>query len=262
MTKEQLKLFQEMMKTASGALTLKDFETKFSMVLDVIKQIKDFNEKDRNRQNGQIEDIKSTVDRFYKDANGNLEETKRKALAYCVANCSQESVALVKTETSKMTSKIEKRLAEIKNGIDGKQGVQGIQGKPGRDGSPDSAQMIANKLNKEEEIIDKKVIKGLEEDLARILRLVQMKTGIGGGGVGKSNVDYYDLSSSLNGSTKTFSMPSFLRIIDVKLSSAPVLRPNVDWTSDSSAATLTFTSTIDETTLLAAGQSLIILYAF
>jgi len=113
-----------------------------------------------------------------------------------------------------------------------------------------------------DERLDKSAIKGLQEELDRILKIAESKTQIiGGGGVGKQNVYYYDLSSQLNGVLKTFSMPAFARILDVKLSSAPVLRPTVDWTSDANAYTITFTSQIDADPLLNSGQSLLVLYA-
>lgn len=127
----------------------------------------------------------------------------------------------------------------------------------------DNAEDIRNKLESlvGDERVDKSAIKGLQEELDRILFVANKSQTIGGGGgVGSTQVHYYDLSASLNGVTTTFPMPAFLRIIDVKLSSAPVLRPTVDWTSDSGLSTLSFTSEISANPLLNAGQSLIVLY--
>jgi hypothetical protein len=81
----------------------------------------------------------------------------------------------------------------------------------------------------------------------------------GGGGGGKV-VRYYDISASLNGSTKIFALPAFHHIIQVLSSSAPFnLRPLVDWTV--ATGQITFTSQIDEAITLATGQTLTIIYA-
>jgi hypothetical protein len=186
------------------------------------------------------------------------------------------------------------------DGVDGRDGKDGQDGRDGRDGkngvTPNLNQVAleastmaleslrpliptvesieldipklgepirdALELLQGDERLDKSAIKGLQEELDRILKIAESKTQIiGGGGVGKQNVYYYDLSSQLNGVLKTFSMPAFARILDVKLSSAPVLRPTVDWTSDANAYTITFTSQIDADPLLNSGQSLLVLYA-
>lgn len=71
---------------------------------------------------------------------------------------------------------------------------------------------------------------------------------------------YYDLSSLLDGSTKTFTIPANLRVIDVRSSNFPfAFRQTTDYTH--TATSITFTSEIDETTVLAAGATLYIIYA-
>lgn len=75
-------------------------------------------------------------------------------------------------------------------------------------------------------------------------------------------VKLYDLSDQLNGVLKTFSLPAFWRVIDVKSASFPhAFRPTTDYTTDGSAMTITFTSQIDATTTLATGQTLLVEYA-
>jgi hypothetical protein len=72
------------------------------------------------------------------------------------------------------------------NGLDGKDGLEGpvgAQGVPGNDGSPDTPNQIAEKLNTLEEVIDKKVIKGLlkTEDIIKELKKgkqLEMKEGM------------------------------------------------------------------------------------
>jgi hypothetical protein len=63
-----------------------------------------------------------------------------------------------------------------KNGKDGKDGKDGIDGIDGKDGSPDTAQDIADKLNKEEGIIDHNVIRGFQDAMD-----IKMSEGISKG---------------------------------------------------------------------------------
>lgn len=260
MTPAQLAQFKKLLIEAGDSLTLSDFNEKFALVLEIIKKIKDTNEEDRGKLQKKYDNLTEIVDKFYKAADGNLEETKKKALAYCVANCSQESVDLVKVETEKMKAKIDKRISEIRNGVDGKQGPQGIQGRPGKDGSPDTAQMIANKLNKEEEIIDQSVIKGLKEELKQLRSLLSQRSSYVGGGGGTNQVYVYDLSSQLNGVLTSFNLPAMKKVWKVELSSRPVLTQTTHWTIDYANHTLAFTSEIDATTELKAGQICTIYY--
>jgi len=175
-----------------------------------------------------------------------------------------------------------------KNGRDGKDGRNGIDGKNanetiiirevlkeipipkdginGADGSPDRPEDIRNKLESldDEDRLDVKAIKGIEELVKKLEKKIDSKTvyvGSSSGGLG-GHVQYYDLSSQLDGGvTRTFSMPAFARILSVQLSSFPnILRPLIDWTSDASLSTLTITSAIPDASL-SADQTFIVLYA-
>jgi len=118
----------------------------------------------------------------------------------------------------------------------------------------------ALELLQDDERLDKSAIKGLQEELDRILKIAESKTAVmGGGGVGKQNVYYYDLTDQLNGVTTVFSLPAFARILKVETFSGAVLRPLVDWTADANAHTLTFT--IDAETYLATGQTCLVYYS-
>lgn len=82
----------------------------------------------------------------------------------------------------------------------------------------------------------------------------------GSGGGSGSAVFIYDLSDQLDGATKSFTIPANTAISLVTGSSAPfVFRPTVDYTG-SGTTTITFTSAVDETVSLAAGQSLLVQY--
>jgi len=102
-------------------------------------------------------------------------------------------------------------------------------------------------------------IKGLREELNK--RGKTIYTGSGGGS-GGGHVKAYDLSASLDGSTKTFTLPAFWRIISIQSSSFPnAFRLTTDYTVDASAFTITFTSEITAGTTLATGQTITIIYA-
>lgn len=130
----------------------------------------------------------------------------------------------------------------------------------------DTPEMIVSKLESLEEGERLKIsaIEDLRDELDRLRKQVTQKVYVGGGGgsgVMGGHVQYYDLSSQLNGSLRVFSVPAFARILNVQLSSFPnILRPTVDWTSDAAAMTLTLTSEIPDQSL-SAGQTLVILYA-
>lgn len=129
----------------------------------------------------------------------------------------------------------------------------------------DGPEDIRNKLEllQGEERLDISAIKGLEQYEKRLSK-VENRPNVGGwssGGGGKI-MKYYDLSLSLDGVTKTFALPAFWRVINVQCSSSPTpMRENIDYTIDGSLMKITFTSTVDASTVLSGGQTLIILYA-
>lgn len=103
-------------------------------------------------------------------------------------------------------------------GVQGLQGTKGEQGSPGKDGkdgvdgkdgSPDTPEEIANKLNTLENKVERRVIKGLEEEF-RTLRMgiseAKKKSGVGGGGGGMGNIESFQFSG--DGSTTEFTLPA------------------------------------------------------
>lgn len=150
-----------------------------------------------------------------------------------------------------------------KDGAQGLQGPQGEQGIPGKDGSPDTADDIRNKLEllPEGEKLKIESIENLRKELDDLKTLASKK---GGATIAYSRgaVKLYDLSSKLDGVTKTFSLPTFWRVIDIKSSSFPnAFRPTTDYTVDGSLMTITFTSQVDAASTLATGQTLLVEYA-
>ncbi len=145
-----------------------------------------------------------------------------------------------------------------KNGKDGRDSfVAGPKGDRGDDGSPDTPEEIARKVNSLREIIEMSSIKGLEGTVKTIMRAIRER---GGSTKGSGDIVHlYDLSSSLDGATKIFTIPSHRKIVLVTSSSVPFFfRPTTDYTDTST--TITFTSVVDAPSMLAAGQSLGIQY--
>lgn len=154
------------------------------------------------------------------------------------------------------------------DGANGKAGLPGRNGKDGRDGrpgSPDTPEMILKKLRqlpaekglRIDDIYDLRRLLGEIKGVAQ--RVIPMGGSAGGGG---RIVKSYDLSSSLNGVLKTFSLPAFWRIISVHSTAFPnAFRETTDYTYDASAMTITFTSQINADTTLAAGQTIIVVYS-
>ncbi|MHB8603563.1 MAG: hypothetical protein ACYC9R_13090 [Nitrosotalea sp.] len=163
----------------------------------------------------------------------------------------------VKEKLDALISEHEYRLSQIKDGE---------PGKPGKDGSPDTADAIREKLHMltPGNRLHIANIDGADALFQRMKKVEERPVGssdwssAGGGKIVKS----YDLSSKLDGVTTTFSLPSFWIIISVHLSSVPnILRPTTDYTVDGTLMQITFTSQIDPSTSLAAGQSCIIVYS-
>jgi hypothetical protein len=112
-------------------------------------------------------------------------------------------------------------------------------------------------IDEEEEKLDIKAIKNLRKELDDLAKKVS-QAGISGGVVGRDIIKDIDLSSQLDGVTKTFNIQAVWYIVSVDLSSYPYgsLRKGIDYTW--TPTSITFTSEIDETTQLSSGQKLIL----
>lgn len=140
---------------------------------------------------------------------------------------------------------------------------------PPKDGSPDTADIIRNKLEllPDGEKLSITAIEGIAEIFEKLEELLTWKkrfilnsgwSAAGGGRIVKS----YDLSPKLDGVTTTFSLPAFWRVISVHLSSTPnILQPTVDYTIDGTLMKITFTAQLTPATQLSAGQTCLIIYA-
>ena len=126
--------------------------------------------------------------------------------------------------------------------------------------SEESAEDIRNKLEllEGEERLNVSAIEGLEDLLKRIEKVEKKPdTIINGGVIGRDLIKDIDLSSQLDGVTKTFQLPAVWNVVSVHLSSFPhALRKTVDFTY--TPTSITFTSEIDAAVALATGQTCVL----
>ena len=153
--------------------------------------------------------------------------------------------------------------SQIRVPEDGITPVKGVDYFDGADGGSDTPEVIVSKLEslEDDERLDVKAIKGIEELVKRLEKKIDSKAVFYGGGGERKHSKQYDLSPYLTGVLKTFSLPAFWEVTGVVCSSFPnALRPIIDYTTNGGASTITFTSQIDETTTLQSGQTVLIFY--
>ena len=150
------------------------------------------------------------------------------------------------------------------DGNDGKNGIDGKNSKPEEilplieERLPSLGEKVRDGLEllQNEERLDMKAIKGLLETLEK-LEKKKVVYGGGGGVVGRDLIKEIDISSQLDGVTKTFNIQGVWNIITVDLSSFPhALRKTMDYTWTSTS--ITFTDQIDAASSLAVGQTCIL----
>lgn len=151
---------------------------------------------------------------------------------------------------------------DYRDGKDGRDGRDGVDGKDGKDGingiveDIQGADIVAKLVAlPEKDRLPASAIKGLNEKKA------SWKKGGGRLGRGTGNaIMSYDISDLLDGNTKVFTIPANIRIVEVTSSSEPFhFRKTVDYTG-TGTTTLTFTSAVDASTMLAQGQSIDVIY--
>lgn len=75
-------------------------------------------------------------------------------------------------------------------------GPKGDRGDPGKDGSPDNPKDIAKKLNTLTGVLEMTVIKGLEKQLANVIRTTRERGISKGGGMGNVQHETFNVSSA------------------------------------------------------------------
>ena len=223
------------------SLTRKEFTENFGKILQFLKNLKQQNKEEFASFNKTLSDLS---DKLKEDNTTNLSGLKNQFVSLITKALKDQEDGM---------NFIRDKVRSIKNGVDGRDGIDGKDGADGKDGMDGKADdSIIKKLKKQLDVFKKKLN---ELDKRKVIY-----TGSGGAELG-GHIRYYDLSSELDGSTKTFSLPAFARVVDVKLSSIPVLRLTTDYTINGSTFEITFTSEVKASTNLASGQSCWILYA-
>ena len=280
MNEKQQQRMLEMLKTFEGSAVQPDELAKMvKVLLEVIKHLKGQLEK-QVADTGSI--LKKDIQSLEKDIR-ELEDRTTSALGTVSNTTRQFSLA----ETARIVSKIQKEmdtmrgmmpempdLSEIQNGIATLKNVKIPTVEELEDKLEKNIPKLglpirdALELLPEGERLKIEAIENLREELDELKKKILKMTAagntvyVGGSAGGGRIVRSYDISASLNGILKTFSLPAFYRIISVHSSSFPdAFRETIDWTSDGSAMTITFTYSITASSTLASNQTVTIVYS-
>lgn len=240
--------------------TLKEIMVAFEDVIKLVAETKQLTAQE-------IENLRSMFNEAIRETksinNDNFTTLKARLMAYC-----EEEMSKMAKSHEQMMKKCEDKIAEVKDGTDADEEkiIQAVIDQLPPPEPEETAKETADRLNTEKEIIEQETIKGLIkrfEDLEDRISKAKGTTNIIGGAIGGGHTaKVHDLTDSLNGVTKTFSLPAFWRVLNVYSTSSPVIfRPTTDYTVDGSSMTITFTSEINESTTLSAGQTLLVLYS-
>ena len=209
--------------------------------------------------------VKKSVEEFKKE----LDEQKKESQDYIekkIQSAEKYISSLEPIKGDKGDNPTEKELESIikpliPRPIRGEPGLPGEKGSPGKDGVTKivksnleiSGEEIVKKIN----ALDQKPIHQI--DPWHVKGETKYEKQIHGGG---DTLYLHDLSASLDGSTKVFTIPRNTKITLITSSSAPFFfRPTVDYTLSGTGNTiLTFDSALDATVALAQGQSIGVQY--
>lgn len=214
--------------------------------------------------------VDSAIERMHTIAVNEAETVVGQAREELVAKF-DEDMSKMMLEHESMMAECDAKMAGMKDGEDGidadeQKVIEAVlaQIPPVKELEPETPESVRDKLESievEENKLAISAIRNLEEELKKLRKQITdiSSRPVVGGLASRDIVKNYDISSQLNGVTKTFQTPAMFRVITVMLSSTPsALRENVDYTwTDTS---ITFTSEIEASTSLASGQSAIILY--
>ena len=249
MDDKKLQRLEKILEIAnSDVLTPDDMSDVFEAIVKLLKEYRIYLEKSTDEKCKEIaHDVNSTCLKMESDMNLSKREMMGKM---------HDHMKEMKTEMKRIESVIPD-MPDMPDFSLIEKRIKAIEEKPVKE---ETGETIVDKINaleiEPDKQIDAKHIKGLEKYGGKD-RVIY--TGGGGSGGGRI-VREYDLSASLDGSTKTFTLPAFWRVISVHLSSFPnILRPTVDYTT--SNPSITFTDEVNASTSLQNGQTAIVIYS-
>ena len=290
----KLDKLQELMKLTNSSLSVEEFLANFKIVVDYVKKIeknldKKVDDKCEAAENemekivGQLKETdqkyQNTLKRIEDDNQSTLSNLKKWALErvgdlFIKSNITQElknklkevdaQMELVKAYKLPSTADLISEVSKIVESSVVSQMPKSITIQEIEADIPKLGAVIRNSLEllQDDERLDVSAIKGLDELIKKVEKLSEAKQTTrfvgGGGGVGRHNTFYYDLSPYLDGTTKTFSLPAAWKVIGVHSggSTPATFRPTIDFTW--SPNSITFTGEIEASTTLAAGQTIMV----
>jgi len=243
---QNLAKLESILKLIESGISQEDFVAAFENVVELVLKIE--------KRNSSF--LNTIEDRIFQDVKDLIKNDAQIGLTD-LENRSQYFLADAKKVLSDARAAIDEKVRQADVRIKNlKDGPQGPPGRPGRDGSPDSPKDVRDKLLQlnGDERLPVSAIKGLD-DYEEVRN--RKPSIISGAAPGATTVQFTDLSSQLNGSRKTFTVPR-RRFIALFGTEFPVIyRPEIDYTG-TGTYTLTLTSQVSAP---ASGQSLLLLHS-
>lgn len=264
---------QKLLDVANDSVTKQEFLDSFramvSQILDIEKQL--VAKMNKNSQDS-LNDLKrlrsefeQSISAFKEDSHLTIGGVKRRAVETLEKVVAKQNLkGTLKKMEDKLESKLDKDESKFfMTGEDTEREIQRVVGdlkstipEPTE---PDTGLEVISKINAtddDQEQIRAERVEGLEARLDALDKRTSSFTG-GGGATSRDIIQDVDLSSQLDGSTKTFNLPAVWNVISVHTSSFPnALRKTIDFTYTSQ--TITFTDEVDAATTLAAGQTVVL----
>lgn len=219
------------------------------------KELASFAEDEKERLDVTLEDQRAQFEKRLSQVQSSMEKALLRAVSE-VEQYKEGSNTSIQKILSGLETKVGPKGDKGERGLKGEQGApgpRGEQGPPGPAGSADTGDMIVGKINALPDNgpkIDASKIKNLSQYVKGKKEKARMGRGT------SAPVQSYDLSSYLDGGTKTFTIPTNTRVLMVWCTQYPIiLRPTVDYTSTPTTLTLT-----DQVSAPEAGQTMVIMY--
>lgn len=269
---EKLEQIKQMMTLINDGLTRKDFEEAFSTLIEFLKKVQEnLNQRIEKKSVLSEQKLSISANRLQQS----ITEIEKKLagpnqiyqnIIEKITSNNTATLEKIKESTATTIRKVTDKLSELNNYRPPEpQLLATMAFKIMERELPYLKTQIRDALEalKDNERLNIDSIDELRDELDTLRKEIKKKNNVvfvGGTGGGGRIVKSYDLSSSLNGVLKTFSLPAMWRVISVHLSSFPnALREAIDYTW--TPTSITFTSEIAADSSLAEGQTCIVVYS-